>query len=343
LTLTVCRRCGHFQLPTVDPDIQRLIYEVYYSHYEIDSLETMIPAYREPFNQMIESLAADGLLSKGRLLEIGCSSGAMIPFLTRFCSSYTGVDPSERIDLARAQYPQHTFIHSYFPSPELQGPFDVAVTQFNLEHIENAGTFVDGLAAIMRPGAVLLVQVPDAGYFLHTEQPNFLAHEHVHYFRAAQLAMLLASRGFAVERWGENGPSIICAARRSDTAIAPIEIVDPLADAIVLRELAMTVPPLPRRPVLYGVGLTLHWLLVMVPSLATEATVVDDNPSYLGKGVPGYDLLIQKPSSELFEGRDVVLTLNAIYHERVLERLRTLGASCVVHRMSEHGWTTCSL
>jgi hypothetical protein len=39
----------------------------------------------------------------------------------------------------------------------------------------------------------------------------------------------------------------------------------------------------------------------------------------------------------------VVLTLNAIYHERVLERLRKLGVSCVVHRMSEHGWTTCPL
>jgi hypothetical protein len=73
LTLVACRRCGHFQRPEVDADVQLLIYEVYYSHYEIDSLETMIPSYREPFNCMIESLAADGLMPEGRLLAPGGS------------------------------------------------------------------------------------------------------------------------------------------------------------------------------------------------------------------------------------------------------------------------------
>jgi SAM-dependent methyltransferase len=339
LTLVACRRCGHFQVPEVDAAVQRALYEVYYTHYQVDTLESMVPAYRDPFNRLVRSLAADGLLPKGRLLEIGCSSGAMIPFLSGFCDEYTGVDPSERIELARAQYPSHTFIRSYFPSDAVPGPFDAAVSQFNLEHIEDAGAFTAALAEAVREGGVLLVQVPDAGYFLRTAQPNFVAHEHVHYFRREQLAALLSRHGFAVERWGEEGASILCAARRTDAGIEPSEADDPLADARALRELAADVPVLPRRPVLYGVGLTLHWLLANDPDIAGEATVVDDNLGYRGQGVPGYDLPIGTPAAELLSGRDVILTLNAIYHQRVLERLRAMDVRMRVHRITEDGWT----
>ncbi|HVE73183.1 MAG TPA: class I SAM-dependent methyltransferase [Thermoanaerobaculia bacterium] len=338
LTLAACRGCGHFQVPQVDPEVQRLLYEVYYRHYEVDTLETMIPAYREPFNRLVESLAAEGILPKGRLLEIGCSSGAMIPFLSQFCSSYTAVDPSERIEIARERFPEHTFIRSYFPTDAQTHQVDVAVTQFNLEHIEKAGAFVDALADAVVEGGFVLVQVPDAGYYLRTSQPNFVAHEHVHYFRRLQLSILLGSRGFAVERWGDEGASIICAARRIARPLGAFDGGDVLADAIALRALAAEVPALPPRAVLYGVGLTLHWLLAKNPSIAVDATVIDDNTGYHGKGVPGYDLEIERPTRKLLDGRDVVLTLSAIYHERVLERLRATGASLRVHRIAESGW-----
>jgi 2-polyprenyl-3-methyl-5-hydroxy-6-metoxy-1,4-benzoquinol methylase len=338
LTLVACRACGHFQVPDVDPEVQRVLYEVYYTHYEVDTLETMVPAYREPFHALVQSLAADGLLPKGRLLEIGCSSGAMVPFLTQFCSDYTGVDPSTRIELARAAHPSHTFIQSYFPSEAVQGPFDVAVTQFNLEHIEDVSGFTGALAAAVREGGLVLVQVPDAGYFLRTGQPNFVAHEHVHYFRRPQLATLLAKHGFVVERWGLEGASILCAARRTSAPVDATAMNDPLADARRLHALASDTPVLPPRPVLYGVGLTLHWLLANEPELAGEALVVDDNRGYHGKGVPGYDLAIEQPSAEKLAGRDVVLTLNAIYHQRVLARLRELRTPLRVHRLTEDGW-----
>jgi 2-polyprenyl-3-methyl-5-hydroxy-6-metoxy-1,4-benzoquinol methylase len=333
LTLVACCACGHFQIPHVDAEVQRMLYEVYYRHYEVDTMETMIPAYREPFNKLVESLD----LPHGRLLEIGCSSGAMVPFLTRFCREYTGVDPSERIELARERYPSHTFIRSYFPSHAVQGPFDVAVSQFNLEHIEKAGEFIAALAAAVREGGMLLLQVPDAGYFIRTQQPNFVAHEHVHYFRREQLELLLGLHGFTVEHWGAEGASIIAAARRVGQVFQPApqaQVRKPaLHDALELRDLTSHVPDLPKRPILYGVGLTLHWLLAKNPAMAHGAVVVDDNPGYQGKGVPGYDLPIEAPSRELLDGRDVVLTLNAIYHDRVIERIGRMGATVRVHRI----------
>jgi 2-polyprenyl-3-methyl-5-hydroxy-6-metoxy-1,4-benzoquinol methylase len=343
LTLAACRACGHFQLPEVDPEVQRLLYEVYYKHYEVDTLETMVPPYREPFNRLVQSLAAEGSLPKGRLLEIGCSSGAMIPFLAQFCSSYTAIDPNERIEIARVRFPEHTFIRSYFPSQALTERFDVAVTQFNLDHIDKAGELVEALATTIVEGGIVLVQVLDIGYYLRTSQPTFVSHEHVHYFRRRQLALLFAMRGFEIVRWGDEGPSIICAARRVAQPADASDVGDPLADAVTLQALAARMPVLPPRLVLYGVGLTLHWLLAKDPSIAVGASVVDDNPGYHGKGVPGYDLPIGKPSGELLGGRDVVLTLSAIYHENLLERLRALGVSMRIHRIAEGGWVSQEL
>jgi acetyltransferase-like isoleucine patch superfamily enzyme/2-polyprenyl-3-methyl-5-hydroxy-6-metoxy-1,4-benzoquinol methylase len=343
LTLAACRSCGHFQLPEVDPEVQRLLYEVYYKHYEVDTLETMGPPYREPFNRLVRELAADGSLPKGRLLEIGCSSGAMIPFLGQFCTSYTAIDPNERIEIARERFPEHTFIRSYFPSEALTERFDVAVTQFNLDHIEKAGEFVEALSGLIVEGGVVLVQVLDIGYFLRTSQPTFVSHEHVHYFRRPQLTQLFASRGFEIERWGEEGPSIICAARRVAQPVTPAHDENPLADVQVFRALAERMPDIPPRPVLYGVGLPLHWLLANDPSIASGASVVDDNAGYHGMGVPGYDLIVQAPTRDLLEGRDVVLTLSAIYHERVVERLRAIGAAIRVHRIASGGWMSQEL
>lgn len=340
LTMAACRICGHFQVPRVDPEVQRLLYEVYYRHYEVDTLETMVLPYREPFNRFVRTLADDGLLPKGRLLEIGCSSGAMIPFLTQFCDTYTAVDPSERIEIARSRFPGHTFIRSYFPTDTLTDRFDVAVTQFNLDHIEKAGEYVEALASAMTEGGIVLVQVLDAGYYLRTSQPNFVSHEHPHYFRRLQLEILLGSKGFEVVRWGEEGPSIICAARRIARPLGAFDVPDPLADAVALRALVAQVPALPPRPVFYGVGLTMHWLLARDPSIAATATVVDDNPGYQGQCVPGYDLTVDRPTRDLLDGRDVVLTLSALYHERILERLRATGASLRVHRITPEGWTS---
>lgn len=340
LTLAACSRCGHMQVPSVDPRVQRLLYEVYYSYYQVDGMETMLPAYREPFNRLLTALAAKGVLPNGRLLEIGCSSGAMIPVLSRFCSDYTGIDPSDRIETARAAHPGATFVREYFPSVNIAGPFDVIVTQFNLEHIERAGEFISEARRLARDGAVLVIQVPDAGYYLRTRQPNFLAHEHVHYFRRQQLARLLLLRGFEPVAWGDEGASLICAARATEVSDAAVE-EDPLRDLEDLPSLMSSVPELPRGAVLYGVGLTLHWLLALQPSLAVDAVVVDDNEGYRGYGVPGYDLLIEAPLPRRLASRsEIVLTLNEIYHDAVLGRLRAMGVQGRIHRISEGRWTT---
>lgn len=64
-----------------------------------------------------------------------------------------------------------------------------------------------------------------------------------------------------------------------------------------------------------------------------------DNPSCHGWAVPAYNYKISPPSAELLKAfPDVVLTLNRIYHESVLARLRGFGVPLRVHLNSGKSW-----
>lgn len=341
LVLSGCGSCGHLQLSDVDPEVQRLIYEVYYSHYVFDSAEALVPYYRKPFDDFVEGLAAAKLLPHGNLLEIGCSSGERVPLFERFSSSYTGVDPSERIVLAKDRFPKHRFIKGYFPEALPKGSFDVVATQFNLEHLSDPAGFVSAIRESATPDTVLLIQIPDAGFYQRTGQPNFLAHEHLHYFRRPQLERLLRRHAFEAFAWGAEGPSLICAARAcaaSRRIDAPER--DALAWAHAQKKIFDAHPTLPRGPlVFYGVGPLLFWLLLDIER-GREIYVVDDNPRYEGQALPGYGYPIRRADRSLLERvPTVVLSLNVIYHSAVLEKLRGFGVPLTVHRIVGGGWS----
>jgi hypothetical protein len=64
-----------------------------------------------------------------------------------------------------------------------------------------------------------------------------------------------------------------------------------------------------------------------------------DNPACHGWAVPAYNYTISPPSAELLKAfPDVVLTLNRIYHQSVLARLRGFGVPLRVHLNSGETW-----
>jgi 2-polyprenyl-3-methyl-5-hydroxy-6-metoxy-1,4-benzoquinol methylase len=341
LVLAGCGTCGHLQLSDVDPEVQRLIYEVYYSYYVFDSAEALVPFYRKPFDTFVEDLAAAKLLPHGNLLEIGCSSGERVPLFERFSATYTGVDPSDRIALAKERFPQHRFVKGYFPQDLPSGSFEVVATQFNLEHLSDPAGFVSAIRQSATADTVLLIQIPDAGFYQRTNQPNFLAHEHLHYFRRSQLERLLRRHAFEAFAWGAEGPSLICAARPSTTS-RPVDAPedDALEWAHTQKRIFDTRPILPPGPLtFYGVGPLLFWLLLDIDR-HREIYVVDDNPRYEGQALPGYGYPIRRADRALLErAPTVVLSLNVIYHAAVMERLRGLGVPYNVHRIDGQGWS----
>ncbi len=272
------------------------------------------------------------------------TNGERAPFFAGFAESYTGVDPSPRLATARARHPQHRFVQGYFPGALTDGGFDVVVSQFNLEHILDLGAFLTAVHGKTRDGAVLIVQVPDIGAFERNAQPNFLAHEHVQYFRREALDVLMRRHGFAPFAWGPDGASLICAARRVAPDAAAGATGEVMAGPRRHAALFDLRPALPEGPlVFYGVGPLLYWMLGSTRA-GQQLVVVDDNPAYRDQGLPGYDLCITQLDAALLRRvPTVVLSLNPIYHERVLDKLRALQTPARVLALRDGTWTTITL
>lgn len=332
-----CRSCGHLQQPAPDPGLQAAIYEEYYAHYRVDSAEALVPAYRAPFEQFVGGLAER--LPRGTWLEIGCSSGERVDFLAGFAERYVGVDPSPRIEVARARHPRHRFIAGRFPDDVGPLTFDVAVSQFNLEHIVACGPLLAALHARSEPDGVLIAQVPDVAEFARRGQPNFLAHEHIHYFRRPQLELLLRRTGWVPIAWGPDGPSLIVAARRSAPERPPPPPA-PAQDWSRQRALFEARPALPTGPILfYGVGPLLFWMLGGGAPPGGPVAVVDDNPAYHTLALPAHGWPIQPLAPALITpDTTILLSLNPIYHATVRARLVALGRPCRILAWADGGW-----
>lgn len=340
LVISACRICGHMQQINIDESIQKSLYEDYYSHYSVDSSEALVPHYRIPFEVFYESLGANGDLPGGRILEIGCSSGERVALWRRYFGDYVGIDASTRIELARQRHPDVQFLQGFFPSVRPQGYFNGIVTQFNLEHIPDIAMFLNAAYELSCDDAVLIIQVPDAADWTRKGQPNFIAHEHIQYFRRPQLDLVLRRHGWKAFSWGNEGPSLICAARRTaPDSKARIAEIDPMAQPRAQAALFAARPPLPSgKLAFYGVGPLLFWLLEGLDA-GRIAAVIDDNPRYHGLCLPGGGITVQASTPQAFSQADaIVLSLNPMYHPAVLKKLRSLSIGTNVCTLAEGQW-----
>jgi hypothetical protein len=170
-------------------------------------------------------------------------------------------------------------------------------------------------------------------------QPNFMAHEHTHYFTPASLLSLFQHKGFSfISIEGESSPSIIAAFSRSQPGktelhsateqwVAYRQKMDDLK--IAFDGIFTTQSPI----CCYGCGMTLFWLLEqMDQSDFSRIHIMDDNTDFHGMSLPGTGLEVLPPTRQnLAECEQIVLTLNPVYHPAVIQRLKihSLGKQVV--------------
>lgn len=334
LSLHLCAGCGHLFQAEGDPALLSQIYGRYYANYPYDGDEAMNQAYRRPFHLFFDLMLDTHAVGPApRLLEIGCSRpGNMLPFAEKGYDC-VGIDPSPLAE--GADVPEGIRIVSgYYEETPLEGKFDIVVSRFNLEHITDLSAHLIKMSQDLREGGRIIVQVPNVAYYLENLQPLFVAHEHIHYFSQHSLVRLFERHGFAtVACYSAGQPSVLaCFEKRAPGARQAGEPVAALVEeykaniATKAKELTVQLAD-KQRVVLYGCGLALYWVLTVLRGrLPSQIVVVDDNPILVGKAIPLHLLPIRRPDPDLLADADlVVLTLNPIYHDGVIARLRKQG------------------
>lgn len=148
----------------------------------------------------------DVLPPRGRVLEVGCSSGFMLYPLIEAGYDCAGIEPSGvfRDYLRARQIACHDSLDA-LRSAEPAGGFDAIMHFFVLEHVADPEGFLRSQLDLLRPGGVLVCEVPNAAdalvtvYDIPAFERFYWSVAHHWYFNEASLGRLLRRLGCAWE------------------------------------------------------------------------------------------------------------------------------------------------
>ena len=140
----------------------------------------------------------------GKLLDIGCGNGWLLPFAQARGWEVLGIEPSESVwEQARRQGP---VLLGMFPGVDVRefAPFDAVHVTLVLEHVADPLEVLRAAHEVLRPGGAIVVLVPNdfnpvqlAARKLLDKDPWWVVHPvHVNYFNFESLERTLRRCGF---------------------------------------------------------------------------------------------------------------------------------------------------
>jgi methionine biosynthesis protein MetW len=177
-------------------------------------LERFDPRAAHPYDS--HTLQVRHIPAGARVLELGCASGYMSAYLEaeKGCQ-VVGLDHDPDAIAIAATRAHAAFLADLEADDPLAvarpyAPFDVLYAANVLEHVRNAGRVLRAAHALLRPGALVVVTLPNiahwqvrlrllAGRFDYTDY-GIMDRTHVHFYTLATARALLNEAGYTVQR-----------------------------------------------------------------------------------------------------------------------------------------------
>lgn len=198
--LCVCRACGCVQ-KAVDAkwlsEIER-IYGDYSIYYQSDGIEQAVfdGAGQASFRStcLLEALAARVKLPEdGRMLDVGCGSGAMLRAFSRFAPRWK-LAGSELSDKTREIVESIETVEALYVGEleQIPGSFDMVTMSHMLEHIPRPIEYLVRLQSKLNPGGLLVIEIPN-----YLQNPfDLLVADHSSHFTARTASELVQKAGY---------------------------------------------------------------------------------------------------------------------------------------------------
>lgn len=174
-TVVKCRNCGLMRTnPRPTPDTISFYYPEDYGpyvgtrvqHARLNSgswvKKLMRPLLKRLFNFNLTPLPT---MKPGKMLEIGCASGAFMHQMSNQGWQVQGIEFSEKAALAAAKLGHRVHVGSLETASQLDAPFDLIVGWMVLEHLHDPVVGLKKLREWAKPDAWLAISIPDAGSF----------------------------------------------------------------------------------------------------------------------------------------------------------------------------------
>ena len=280
----------------------------------------------------LHALVAKAAPAGGTVVEVGGNDGSLGKCLPLGCE-YINVDPTADFGEGRALRP---WIRAFMSRELGQSMWECAdwiVANNVAAHVPDLDDFFAGIRAIMKPTALLTVEVQDVEQMIRQGAWDCIYHEHYTYFSRSTLADVLERRGFFVERIEDiptHGGSLRAYARRN-------EVVDHPLHQTPLR----IMKPYPE----WGLGATAQWPWELwksrhdrvvgygAPAKATVfcnalhldtsyiECIIDSTPGKQGKFLPGAHIPIVDAIDGAPSMADIVVILAWNWADEILPKI----------------------
>ena len=151
------------------------------------------------------------------MLEIASNDGSHLSCLAARGLDVMGIDPARNLnDIAAAA--GHKVLTGFFPDVRPDGRFDVVVAMNVAAHTPTPLRFLAGVADVLAPGGVAIVQTSQA-LMLGNGEFDTVYHEHYSFFTVASMRALAARAGLRLEQVqlvAIHGTSLLLFLRRAD-------------------------------------------------------------------------------------------------------------------------------
>ncbi len=344
-----CERCG---LAYADHDVSQQTIDLAYEAHSKYATEMVTDAGRleaspptdPPWDlarlRDVAAYLADKIIDKNaRVLDAGCSNGSFLAFMReQGFTNLLGLEPSHTAVATAVQFNRVDAIAGSFitPPPDI-GRFDLVALSHVLEHLNDVSDAVTSLRALLKPGGLAYIEVPDAARYTDYLVAPFhdFNTEHINHFSLPVLRTLLAQYGFEEVESGaktvlcslvDDYPAIFGLWRKTDDK-APTLV--PTLDAALARQIAKYVNESKKlfaemnarleqdlegheEVIVWGAGqLTMKLLLHSVLARKRIVTVIDSSPSRRGMHIGEIEIL--PPAAIKTDGIPIVI--GSLHHE----------------------------
>jgi len=344
-----CASCGFVY---ADVSASQADYDAFYAELsKYDDAATSTGSGESPLDRerLAETAAiVRDMLPSGevRILDIGCAGGGLLDALQqRGYRNLVGVDPSltcARLTREKTGEAYHGWVTSL---PSQIGTFDCVILSHVLEHVLDVPSAIIALHSLLREGALVYLEVPDAvRYADHVYAPfQDFNTEHINHFSSRSLDNAMESRGYAAAGGGQRllhssactyTPAVYRVYRwagasvavNPDLALKPailryIERSSALLETIdaCIREALASSQEL----IVWGTGqLTLKLLAETCLSQARITAFVDSNPIHQGRRLAGAPILAP---GAIRDYRQPILIGTMLHHREILSQIEKLG------------------
>lgn len=222
--------CGlerQFPLPSTEETLA--YYEGHYRHGRLRPMVEEVDMTRIRSERRFREIQKD--LSPGRLLDVGCSTGAFVKIALdhgidcddiELASAAVVTAQSEDLPVSRSRIEDHKPDYLYD-----------AVTAFDvLEHVPYAEGFLDNVNRLLRPGKFLALSVPNLGSISRRLMGQhwyfYIPDGHLYYCGRRSLTQTLERHGFSIVSMNTTAKPVTVA-----YSITQIEVLSPKGGRLV--------------------------------------------------------------------------------------------------------------